>query len=161
MSRGTLAGALRRRTALLALVALAVADPAGSSTSLQAQDPLDRVESMLASGRLTDARNTLDRWIAEHPPGSRSATSEQQAHALLLQGRLNADLREAEDAYLAVVLSYPTSRYAPEALLRLGQVLVAIGMADDDPDEAARGAAYLERLLDDYPGSDQGPVATL
>jgi cell division septation protein DedD len=159
--RRTLFGALLRRTALIAFVALAIAAPAGGTTSLQAQDPLDQVEALLASGRLTDARNTLDRWIAEHPPGARSATSEQQAHALLLQGRVNADLREAEEAYLAVVLSYPTSRYAPQALLRLGQVLVAIGMADGDPNEAARGAAYLERLLDDHPGSEQGPVATL
>ncbi|MGH7483043.1 MAG: tetratricopeptide repeat protein [Longimicrobiales bacterium] len=51
-------------------------------------------------------------------------------------------------------MGQPTSPFAPPALLRLGQGLLAEG----DPD---RAAAYLERLVIDYPRSAERALAYL
>jgi cell division septation protein DedD len=123
--------------------------PAPSSAQVPT---LDRVDSLVAAGRYDDARGTLDQWWSAREqfdvPGS------DQARALMLRARLAPDPDAAEPDYLAVVLGYPTSDQAPEALLRLGQGLLATG-------EATRAAAYLERLVADYPGQPQRVPALL
>lgn len=112
-----------------------------------AQDPtLERVHNLAATGRLTEARNTLADWERRHTAANSGATSGDRARALLLRGMLSDDATQAQEAYLAVVLSYPSSEAAPHALLRLGQGLLAAG-------EPRRAVAYLERLRTDYPGS--------
>src|SRR5690606_9913149 len=66
-------GMIRRLPLLLLAVALlAPAVPVAAQS-----DTLDRVESLLASGRLTEARATLDRWNQANPPGRRGASSEE------------------------------------------------------------------------------------
>jgi TolA-binding protein len=105
---------------------------------------LASIEELAASGRLTDARTTLDRWHRANPAS---------AHALLLEARLAVDAVAAEAAYQAIALSYPTSPHAPEALLRLGQGLVAAAELGTRRVAAARAATYLERLISDYPRS--------
>jgi cell division protein FtsN len=62
---------------------------------------------------------------------------------------------------MSVVLSYPRTDAAPEALLRLGQVLVAVAIADSDTLTARRATDYLSRLVDDYPTSEQRPLGML
>jgi cell division septation protein DedD len=136
---------------LLALV-VATAGAAGPA-GLAAQVPtLDRVDSLVAAGRYGEARGTLEEWWSARDrfdvPGS------DRARALMLRARLAPDPETAEPDYLAVVLGYPTSEHAPEALLRLGQGLLATG-------EATRSAAYLERLVADYPGRPQRVPALL
>jgi hypothetical protein len=77
-----------------------------------------------------------------------------RARAHLLRARLAPDLRSAERDYLAVALGHPTTPYAPHALLALGQGFLASG-------DRARAVAYLQRLVDDYPGSTHRPVGFL
>lgn len=111
---------------------------------------LDHVESLLLRGRLTDARSALALWQEQNP----RAASDQQAHALLLSAQLATDASSATDAYLALALTYPTSRHAPVALLRLGQGLLATR-------EAERARGYLERLVRDYPNASDRAEAML
>ena len=134
--------------ALLALVTLA-----GTAGSAHAQD-LARVDTLLASGRFTEARTTLERWRAAHPRNSRDASPDQHARALLLEGRIASDPDVALDAYLSLVLGYPTAAEAPHALLLLGQGLLATGQP-----ERARG--YLERRVRDYPAAARRAEALL
>lgn len=107
---------------------------------------LARVDSLVNAGSYDDARQDLDRWWSARDqfvvPGS------DMARALMLRARLAPDPATAEPDYLAVVLGYPASEHAPEALLRLGQGLLATG-------DATRAAAYLGRLIADYPGRPQ------
>jgi hypothetical protein len=115
--------------------------------SVRAQDAtLDRIHNLIAAGRFTEASNTLEQWERSHSDPRSSATPADRARALFLRGTLSDDPKDAEEAFVGVVLSYPSSFVAPEALLRLGQSLVTTG-------EARRAVAYLERLRTDYPGS--------
>jgi hypothetical protein len=112
-----------------------------------AQDvTLDRIHNLAAAGRLTEARNTLAGWERQHADPASAASAGDRARAMLLRGMLSEDAKDAEEAYLAVVLSHPSSAAAPDALLRLGQGLLAAG-------EPRRAVAYLERLRTDYPQS--------
>lgn len=136
-------------TALLTVALLTAAALASAlvPTALRAQVPtLDRVDSLIAHGQYPTARATLDGWFSARDqfdvPGS------DMARALMLRARLAPDPGAAEPDYLAIVLGYPTSEHAAEALLRLGQGLLAAG-------DAGRAAAYLERLVSDYPGRPQ------
>ena len=54
---------------------------------------------------------------------------------------------------MTTALAYPITGQAAEALLRLGQGLLADADAGGDPDSARRAVAYLERLVTDYPTS--------
>jgi cell division septation protein DedD len=117
--------------------------------ALSAQDgSLDRVQNLMATGRFTEARNTLEQWERTYADPRSSAAPADRARALFLRGALSPEAKEAEDAFVAVILSYPSSDVAPEALLRLGQALLTGG-------EARRAVAYLERLRNDYPGAAQ------
>ncbi|MGH7444500.1 MAG: tetratricopeptide repeat protein [Longimicrobiales bacterium] len=119
----------------------------------QAQD-LARIDTLIAHGRFTDARASLAHWRELHPAATDNATADQQAHALMLTGRLASAASAAHEAYLALVLGYPTSAHAAPALLRLGQGLLASGQP-----ERARG--YLERLARDYPNATDRGAALL
>src|SRR5699024_10836124 len=83
-----------------------------------------------------------------------SASVQIRARALLLRARLTTDVGEAERDYLNLVLAHPYTPEIPEALLRLGQGLLASG-------ESGRAAGYLHRLVTDYPRSVQRPVGAL
>ena len=135
------------------ILLIAVALLAGASAA-QAQDGrLDRVENLIATGRLTEARNTLTEWERDNGPLS-DATAEDRARALYLVGALTNDVAAAEDAFIGVVLSYPSSRVAPKALLRLGQGLYTAGDTD-------RAIMFLERLRSDYPRSTERETGLL
>lgn len=117
-----------------------------------AQQPhLEAATARLSAGDYDQARALVDEWWREHGD---SPAARERPLGLLLRGRLTTDIAAAERDYLAIVLGHPTSREAPEALLRLGQGLLAAG-------EPERAAAYLERLLADYPGAPQRWTATL
>jgi cell division septation protein DedD len=114
-----------------------------------AQDAtLDRVQNLVATGRFTEARNTLDQWEQRYADPRSNASAADRARAMYLRGTLSTDAKQAEDAFVGVVLSYPSSAVAPDALLRLGQGLLTAG-------EPRRAVAYLERLQSDYPGTPQ------
>lgn len=139
---------MRTRFTLSLLLAL-LAAPA----TVAAQVPtLERVDSLVTAGHYDEARSVLDQWWSARDefevPGS------DMARALMLRAQLAPDPDAAEPDYLAVVLGYPTSPHAPQALLRLGQGLLATG-------DATRAAAYLERLVADYPGRPERTTALL
>jgi cell division septation protein DedD len=129
-------------TTILFSVLLLVASVAAG----HAQDNLDRVQNLINTGRFTEARNTLEQWERSFGDPRSTAAASDRARALYLRGVLSSDPQDAEDAFVGVVLSYPSSAVAPAALLRLGQGLLASG-------EARRAVAYLERLRSDYPGA--------
>ncbi|MGD8276759.1 MAG: SPOR domain-containing protein [Gemmatimonadota bacterium] len=139
------------RFVLLLLAVGALASDASGQVRPAGDPALARVDSLIGAGNLDDARSSLESWIAGHPPGS--AGSGAQAQALFLKGRLATEWKGAEDAYLSVVLGYPTSPHAPAALLLLGKGLLAAASTGSPSTAAIRAASYLERLINDYPGN--------
>lgn len=130
----------RYATSLLMLLALV------SNASAQQGATLDRVESQLKLGQLVQARALLAQWKKAHPGAQPS--SEDGARATYLTARLATRADDAEDAYLTVAISAPSSSpYIAESLLRVGQAEMTKG--------AARNAVpYLQRLVDNYPTSE-------
>ena len=126
------------RRALVMAVALA-----GIGVPVRAQE-LARIDSLLSDGRFSAARSAFERWRTENPRNARDVPANVHARALLLEGRMATEPDAAIDAYLALVLGYPTADEAPLALLRLGQGLLATNQPE-------RARAYLERLALDYP----------
>src|SRR5690606_28077196 len=94
----------------------------------------------------------LDRWLAS--PAGRGRVGDAAAHALLLHGQLTTNADTALPLYLELALNHPASRFAPAALLRLGQGSLALG-------ETERAEGYLLRLARDYPTYEQRPTALL
>ncbi len=119
-----------------------------------AQRPaLDEAERLITAGIFSEARQILEKWQRDNP-GAQRMDQETQARYHLLSARVTTAADSAEDSYLRIAVNYPTSRVAPEALLRLSQARHARG---DD----AQAMAYLERLLADYPETDQRPLAAV
>ena len=131
------------RTISVVLIALACA------ANVSAQRQLERADSLLNSGDYGQARQLVLEWQRANPANGRTDAA-QLARALYLSARLTEDGAQAQELYLTLSLTYPTSVYAPEALLRLGQGLLAAN-------ENRRALAYLERLVSDYPTA---PVRT-
>jgi len=132
--------------ALLAVLLLAVPGAAQDAD-------LDRVDSLIASGEYAAARSAVEQWWRA-VEGGKSVSSEARARAHLLRARLAPDFRSAERDYLAVALGHPTTPYAPQALLSLGQGYLASG-------DIGRAVSYLKRLVDDYPRTNLRPVGLL
>jgi cell division septation protein DedD len=125
-------------------------------TVLTAQDaprpPLDEAEWHLARGEFPEARAIVQRWRRTNP--SSRAEQDEQAHYYLLRGRLTTNADSAEDHYLTVAVNHPTSRYAAEALLRLGQ-------ARNARRDTSEAVTYLRRVITDYPPSDHRTMAAV
>ena len=132
--------------ALLAVLLLAVPGAAQDAD-------LDRVDSLIANGEYAAARSAIEQWWRA-VEGGRSVSTEARARAHLLRARLAPDFRSAERDYLAVALGHPTTPYAPQALLALGQGYLASG-------DIGRAVSYLKRLVDDYPRTNLRPVGLL
>ena len=125
-----------------------------SATPLRAQQSLlNRVDSLLIAGQYEQARAALADWDRANP-ASASIEPAQRARAIYLTARLTTDAAQAQNHYLAVALSYPTSREAPDALLRVGQSFLATG-------DAPRAVSYLDRLINDYPTASARPLGFL
>jgi tetratricopeptide (TPR) repeat protein len=135
----------------LALLALGVAVPA----ALAAQPPsLDQAEQLIARGEYAAARVLLERWWREEPAANATIVPTARPRALLLRARLATDPAAAEQDYLALTLGHPSSPEAAEALLRLGQGLLASG-------QPPRAIVYLERLARDHPSSPHRALGLL
>jgi cell division septation protein DedD len=114
---------------------------------------LRRADSLLIAGDYERARTTVAEWQRANPTGS-STDPNARAHALYLAARLTTDATKAGELYLSLALSHPTAPDTPDALLRLGQGLLAGG-------EASRAVNYLERLVMDYPAATSRAQAQL
>jgi len=132
---------------LLILLAAAAALPAAR---LAAQSPdLARIDSLLDHSRFTAAHTALQQWLAS---SQAERKPDDVAHALMLRGRLTANADSAIAIYLELALGHPSSRYAPEAFLRIGQGYFALHRFQ-------QAAAYLERITRDYPTFPQRALA--
>jgi cell division septation protein DedD len=134
------------------LGALAGLAPLGPRPADGQAGGLDRVEALVDAGRYDDARSTLEAWWTANETAS--VPGAERARALMLRARLAGDPAEAENHYLSIVFGYPISPEAPQALLRLGQGLLAVG-------DAPRAAGYLQRLVADYPGRPERNLGQL
>jgi cell division septation protein DedD len=114
---------------------------------------LDHAEARITGGQFSEARGLLQRWRRENPTAARTA-QEQQARYHLLAARLSTNADTAEYNYLTVAVDYPTSRFAPEALLRLAQARHTRG-------DTTQATSYLQRLLADYPESEFRPMGAV
>ncbi len=106
---------------------------------------------MADRGENREARQLLARWQSDFEG---SASPEQRARGWFLAGRLAEDGAEAELYYIRVIIEGSTTRYADDALLRLGQYKYAQG-------EFGKVIEYLGRLRRDYPTSEHGREALL
>src|SRR5690606_38037875 len=110
--------------------------------------------NMIATGRLTEARHALTARGRQASLPCSTATSDDRARALCLLAAHSGDAKAAEEAFIGVVLSYPSSPVAAEALLRLGQGHYTAG-------DHERAIMYLERLRSDYPRSPERETGLL
>jgi cell division septation protein DedD len=126
--------------------ALALALSVLATAPLSAQS-LDRVEELARLGRSDEARALLVEWWEE----SRDAAPQRDLQrGLWLRGRLTVDPNLAELDYQRLVVLYPSSPFAPQALLRLAQSAHAHG-------DGAGAERYVSTITRDYPTS---PVRT-
>jgi cell division protein FtsN len=118
----------------------------------QQRATLDDVEAQIRNNQLDQARATLQKWEATHK--QKAATNDDEEwRAAYLNARLAVDLKDAEDNWLSIAIAAPaSSRYKPEALLRVGQAELTQGHARD-------AISYLKRLVDTYPKSEFAPIA--
>jgi cell division protein FtsN len=124
--------------------------PTIAAAQQQQRPLLDQVDGAIANGTFSDARALLDEWRRRNP----RADQEDRARYHVLSARVTMNADSAEDGYLTVAVNYPTTRVAPEALLRLAQ---ARHMSAD----TAQAIAYLERMVADYPNAEQLPMAAV
>jgi cell division septation protein DedD len=104
---------------------------------------LDRVEELVRIGRTEDARTVLLEWWN----GARDGAPQRDLQrGLWLRGRLTQDPTLAELDFQRLVVLYPSSPFAPQALLRLAQSAHAHG----DAESAQR---HVQAILRDYPTS--------
>jgi hypothetical protein len=129
---------------VLALAALcAAAAPAGAQ-----DNPAIREAVRLAGdGRGDEARQIVAAELSRARPGEAP-----YVEALYWRARLTAVGDSAERDLRRIAIEYPTSRWAPEALLQLTQLAMAAG-------NPVSAFALAERLRSDYPESELRPQA--
>ena len=91
---------------------------AGAATAHAQDRTLERVQNMITTGRLTEARNTLNQWERDHGAPSSTASSDDRARAMYLDGLLSSNVATAEDRFITVVLTWPSSPVAARARSR-------------------------------------------
>src|SRR6476620_12330245 len=125
----------------------------GSSLSAQtAGRPIDpvftRAQALVSDGNGAAGRALIDSMIAATPP-----SAPLYPQALFWRASLAASAADAESDYKHIVVDYPLTPQAPDALLRLAQLELARGDRD-----AALG--HLQRIPRDYPRSKSLPRAS-
>jgi cell division septation protein DedD len=109
----------------------------------QAGDLTARLERLSSSGNLADARSVVDSVLAAATHGSEAFVEAMYWHAVL-----DPTAAGAEHYYLRVAVEYPLSPRASASLLRLAELELA-------RQARARARRHLERLMRDYPASEQ------
>jgi cell division septation protein DedD len=127
---------MRIAATIVTALALAVSEPAAAQA-------LDRVEELVRLGRTEDARTALLEWWEADRDG---APQRDLQRGLWLRGRLTPDPMLAELDFQRLVVLYPSSPYAPQALLRLAQSAHAHG-------DGAAAERHVAALVRDYSAS--------
>jgi cell division septation protein DedD len=126
---------MRRSLSLAGALALVLSEPVAAQ--------LDRVEELVRLGRAEDARTELlEWWEADRE----AATPRDLQRGLWLRARLTPDPLVAELDFQRLVVLYPSSPYAPQALLRLAQSAHAHG-------DGAAAERHVAAIVRDYPAS--------
>lgn len=135
------------------LILLIAAAPAPLHAQEAAADSaaLAAVAAHVDAARFDSARTALDAW---HRARRGFALQRDRSTADLLAARLERDGVAAQHAYLALALAHPFGEAAALSLLRVGQAAVLQG-------DTAAAFVYLSRLIDDFPGGNQGAEAHL
>jgi cell division septation protein DedD len=125
--------------------------PAGApSSSAAVNDSLfRRAERLVRDGRGEAGRALVDTLLARTRPGS-----PQHAQALYWRASLAGDAAEAERGYRRVIVEYPATPWAGDALLNLAQLEMARG----DQEQAL---VHLHRFEREYPGHESRARASL
>ncbi|HJQ11266.1 MAG TPA: SPOR domain-containing protein [Gemmatimonadaceae bacterium] len=128
--------------------ALAVVSAGFISSNLTAQiagRPIDpvfaRAQALVSDGNGAAGRALIDSMLRATPP-----SAPLYPQALFWRASLAASAADAESDYKHIVVDYPLTQQAPDALLRLAQLELARGDRD-----AALG--HLQRIPRDYPNS--------
>lgn len=139
-------GSLRLVGALVVMLpaALVAQDAPSGSDSVFTQ-----AQRLVAEGRGEEGRALVERTLASAPAGS-----SQYAAALFWRGVMAPTAAEAERDLRRVIVEFPLSRNADDALLRLAQLEIARG-------DRVRATEHLERLLTEHPTSEARPRAQL
>src|SRR3954463_4551780 len=115
---------------------------ASAQSSARANDPVfARAQALVSDGNGAAGRALIDSMIAATPP-----SAPLYPQALFWRASLAASAADAESDYKHIVVDYPLTPQAPDALLRLAQLELARGDRD-----AALG--HLQRIPRDYPSS--------
>jgi cell division protein FtsN len=130
--------------ALVLPLAIAAQDAPRASDSVFAQ-----AQRLVAEGRGEEGRALVERTLASAPAGSH-----EYAAALYWRGVMAPTAAEAERDLRRVIVEFPLSPNADDALLRLAQLEIARG-------DRVRATQHLERLLTEHPSSDVRPRAQL
>jgi tetratricopeptide (TPR) repeat protein len=133
--------ALRRLWGWLFLLALTPA--ARPVAAQQLVEVTRRVERLAASGSTSMARALVDSVLAASREGSEAFVEALYWHAVL-----DSTAAGAEQDYLRLAVEYPLAPRASSALLRLAELELARQSRD-------RARRHLEKLRQEYPGSDQ------
>lgn len=136
---------MRRARHLMGIVVLLL--PAAGAAQENAS--VDRVEALMAQGKIPQAREVLEEWWEARGP--RVGRLERQ-RSLWLRARLTVDPSLAELDLRRLVLEFPGGPFSDDALLRLAQSAEARG----DLQGAFRHYAALAR---GYPSSPHTPGA--
>jgi hypothetical protein len=127
-----------RAVPILAALLAALASHAGAQ-----DNPAIREAVRLAGdGRGDEARRIVAEELSRARPGETA-----YIEALYWRARLTAVGDSAERDLRRIAIEYPTSRWAPDALLQLAQLALAAG-------NPVSAFALAERLRSDYPESD-------
>jgi cell division septation protein DedD/TolA-binding protein len=108
-----------------------------------------RAERLVREGRGEAGRALVDRLLAGTRPGSA-----EHAQALYWRASLASDAAEAERGYRRVIVEYPATRWAGDALLNLAQLELARG----DQEQAL---VHLYRFEREYPSHELRARAAL
>ncbi len=101
------------------------------------------VESLMAQGRIMEARGTLETWWTTR--FSLASGSDRQ-RGIWLRGKLTVDPSMAELDFRRLVLEFPGGPYTDDALFRLGLSAASKG-------ELREAQSHFDRLVRDYPSS--------
>ena len=131
-----------RWKSFVVIFALFIGSSLSAQTAGRPTDPVFvRAQALVSDGNGAAGRALIDSMIAATPP-----SAPLYPQALFWRASLAASAADAESDYKHIVVDYPLTPQAPDALLRLAQLELARGDRD-----AAIG--HLQRIPRDYPRS--------
>jgi DedD protein len=131
-----------RWKAFVVVLAIFPGSTLSAQTAARPTDPVFvRAQALVSDGNGVAGRALIDSMIAATP-----ASAPLYPQALFWRASLAASAADAESDYKHIVVDYPLTPQAPDALLRLAQLELARGDRD-----AALG--HLQRIPRDYPHS--------